>query len=83
MDRVRRILDKDFTIPQRVLELNRSHPLIQNLSRLVSNPGAEAVVNDCIVQLYESGLLLEGLHPNPADMVSRIQNLMEAATRPS
>jgi molecular chaperone HtpG len=81
MDRVRRILDKDFTIPKRVLELNRSHPLIQNLSRLVSNPEAESVVNDCIVQLYESGLLLEGLHPNPADMVSRIQSLMEAATR--
>ena len=81
MDRVRRMLDKDFTIPKRVLELNRSHPLIQNLSRLVSHPEAEAVVNDCIVQLYESGLLLEGLHPNPADMVGRIQSLMEAATR--
>jgi molecular chaperone HtpG len=81
MDRVRRMLDKDFTIPKRVLELNRRHPLIQNLSQLVAHNQAEAVVNDCILQLYESSLLLEGLHPNPADMVGRIQTLMEAATR--
>jgi molecular chaperone HtpG len=83
MDRVRRILDKDFTIPKRILELNRRHPLIQNLSRLVATGQAEPLVNDCILQLYEGSLLLEGLHPNPADMVSRIQTIMEAATRPA
>jgi molecular chaperone HtpG len=33
-----------------------------------------------IEQLYESALLVEGLLPNPADMVGRIQLLMEAAT---
>jgi len=32
-------------------------------------------------QLYESAMLLEGIHPNPADMVPRIEALMEAATR--
>jgi molecular chaperone HtpG len=31
--------------------------------------------------LYDNGLLLEGLHPNPAEMVGRIQALMEAASR--
>ena len=62
MDRVRRILDKDFTIPKRILELNRRHPLIQNLSRLVAASQADPVVNDCIAQLFESSLLLEGLH---------------------
>jgi molecular chaperone HtpG len=34
-------------------------------------------------QLYESGLLIEGIHPNPADMIPRIQQLMEAAARPN
>ena len=32
-----------------------------------------------IEQLYASALLLDGLHPNPAQMVPRIQQLMEAA----
>ena len=32
-----------------------------------------------IEQLYDNALLVEGLHPNPSDMVARIQTLMEAA----
>lgn len=81
MDRVRRMLEKDFTIPQKVVEINRAHPLIKNLAALTAAAQNEATVDDCIEQLYENSLLLEGLHPNPADMVGRIQTLMEAATR--
>jgi molecular chaperone HtpG len=32
-----------------------------------------------IEQLFENMLLLEGLHPNPAQMVPRIQQLLEQA----
>jgi molecular chaperone HtpG len=32
-----------------------------------------------IEQLYEDALLIEGLHPDPAGMIERIQQLMEAA----
>jgi len=81
MDRVRRLVEKDFTIPKKVVEINRRHPLIKNLAALLTASSGEAIVGDCIEQLYENGLLLEGLHPNPADMVGRIHALMEAATR--
>lgn len=81
MDRVRRMLEKDFAIPKKVVEINRSHPLIKNLAALTATAQNETTVDDCIEQLYENSLLLEGLHPNPADMVGRIQTLMEAATR--
>ncbi len=81
MERVRRMLEKDYTIPKKILEINRRHPLIKDLSGFVAAGQAEAVVNDCIQQLYENSLLLEGLHPNPADMVGRIQALMQAAVR--
>jgi molecular chaperone HtpG len=37
------------------------------------------LINTAIQQLFDSALLLEGLHPNPADMTPRIQALMEAA----
>ena len=40
----------------------------------------EALLEQTIEQLYENQLLVEGLHPNPAAMVARIQTLMEAAT---
>jgi molecular chaperone HtpG len=79
MERVRRMLEKDYTVPKKILEINLRHPLIKNLSRLIAEDQATTVVNDCIQQLYENSLLLEGLHPNPAEMVGRIQALMEAA----
>ena len=79
--RVRRMLEEDFKVPPRILELNRHHPLIQNLAHLITTRPADPVIDPTIEQLFENMLLLEGLHPNPADMVPRIQALLEAATR--
>jgi molecular chaperone HtpG len=83
MDRVRRLLERDYQVPKLVVEINRRHALIQNLARLVRDGQAEETVNAVIEQLYENGLLMEGLLQNPASMVGRIQKLMEAATRPT
>ncbi len=83
MDRVRRLLEKDFTVPKMVVEINRQHALIKNLAGLVSAGEAAPTVAAVIEQLYENGLLVEGLLPNPSSMVSRIQELMVAATRRS
>jgi molecular chaperone HtpG len=77
MERVYRMLDKEFAAPKRILELNPRHALIKNLAALGDNTIVDAVAE----QLLESALLLEGIHPNPADMVPRIQALMEAATK--
>ena len=38
------------------------------------------VIDDSIELLFESQLLMEGLHPNPTDMIPRMQQLMQAAT---
>jgi molecular chaperone HtpG len=32
-----------------------------------------------IEQIYENALLIEGLHPEPAGMISRIQKIIQAA----
>jgi molecular chaperone HtpG len=77
MERVYRLLDKEFPAQGRILELNPRHTLIRNLAALGDDP----LVDQVAEQLFESALLLEGIHPNPADMVPRIQALMEAATR--
>ncbi len=81
MDRVRRMLEKDYTIPKKVVEINRQHPLVKNLAELIKQGGSDDLAKAVIEQLYESALLVEGLLPNPAGMVSRIQLLMEAATK--
>lgn len=81
MARVQRLLGKDYQVPKKVLELNRGHAMIQNLSARLEADTGDPLLNPLIEQLYESELLAEGIHPNPADMLPRIQQLMQAAAR--
>jgi molecular chaperone HtpG len=80
MQRVYRILNKEYQIPKKILEINRRHPIIRNLSHLVAETPDDPVIDLTVEQLYENQLLIEGLHPNPASMTTRLQELMEAAT---
>ncbi len=80
MSRVYRLLDREFEVPKRILEINRRHPIIINLSRLVTESPEVEIIDPTIEQLFENQLLIEGLHPNPPEMIPRIQRLMEAAT---
>jgi HSP90 family molecular chaperone len=76
MQRVYRMMDRDYEVPKKVLELNPRHPILTNLSATEEDsPVSQAVIE----QIYESALLIEGLHPDPASMLPRIQKLMEAA----
>ena len=77
MERVRRLIEEDYEAPAKILEINRGHPLIRDLGKLVDTPASDALVSLAIEQLFENLLLLEGLHPNPAQMVPRIQSLLE------
>jgi len=76
MQRVYRLLNQDFEIPKKVLELNPGHKILQRLNEL---PPDDQRVSLIIEQIYDDALLVEGLHPNPAGMISRIQDLMESA----
>ena len=79
MQRIRRLTEQNYAVPKKLLELNRKHPLIANLAQMVAHTADTALVDATIEQLHDNALLLEGLHPNPADMVERIQTLMETA----
>jgi molecular chaperone HtpG len=48
---------------------------------LVSNRTDDPFIKLAIEQLYEGALLQEGLHPNPAEMLPRIQEILETAAR--
>jgi HSP90 family molecular chaperone len=76
LQRVYRLLNKDYETPKKVLELNPHHPILARLSSLPEDDPRSALV---IEQIYEDALLIEGLHPDPASMIARIQKLIEAA----
>lgn len=79
MDRVRRLVERDYSAPARIVELNRSSPLVADLAALIARGDQPELTDALVAQLYDSALLLEGLHPNPAEMVDRIALLMAAA----
>ncbi|MGC9395025.1 MAG: molecular chaperone HtpG [Anaerolineae bacterium] len=83
MQRVRRLIEQDYEVPVKILEINRGHPLVQNLARLIETQFADPLIDLTVEQLFENLLLLEGLHPNPAQMAPRIQELLERAVAAS
>jgi len=77
--RLSRYFDKEYKVPKKILEVNRHHPLIANLARMLHDHPDSELAKLMIEQLYDSALVQEGLHPNPAEMLPRIEKLMELA----
>ncbi|MEW6406814.1 MAG: molecular chaperone HtpG, partial [Chloroflexota bacterium] len=76
LQRVYRYLGKEYEVPKKVLELNPSHGILKKLLKLEAGSELQTAI---IEQIYESALLVEGLHPDPSSMASRVQQIIEAA----
>jgi molecular chaperone HtpG len=76
LQRVYKYLGKEVEVPKKILELNPAHAIMRNLLKPGADFGLQALV---IEQIFDSALLIEGLHPDPSSMVPRLQQLMEAA----
>ena len=80
MFRINRMLDKDFELPVKALELNPRHPLMHNLSAMVAAVGDDDLIDAVVEQVFETALLQDGIHPDPSSMADRLTLLMQAAT---
>ncbi|MCY3719231.1 MAG: molecular chaperone HtpG [Anaerolineaceae bacterium] len=78
--RVNRLLEREVELPVRTLELNPRHGLLHNLGGMLAARPQDPLIDATIEQLYETALLQDGLHPDPAAMADRLLLLMEAAT---
>jgi molecular chaperone HtpG len=79
VQRIYRMMGREYDAPPLILELNRHHPLIAGLSALVTDRPDSPLIGPAIEQLYAGALMQEGLHPNPSDMLPRIQEVMQIA----
>lgn len=80
MYRINRLLDKDYSLPVKALELNPRHPLLHNVTNLLQGKGDNPIIDVVIEQVFETALLQDGIHPDPAAMADRLTALMQAAT---
>jgi molecular chaperone HtpG len=75
MQRVYKFLGKEYEVPKKILELNPSHGILKNLLKLEDSDLQTAIIE----QIYDSALLVEGLHPDPSSIAPRVQKIIEAA----
>jgi molecular chaperone HtpG len=76
LQRVYKYLGREYEIPKKVLELNPAHNILKNLLKLEAGSELQTII---IEQIYESALLVEGLHPDPSSIAPRVQQIIEAA----
>ena len=80
MERMMKMMDQDVGPSRRVLEVNPSHPVIRNMSR-IQKTGNEEMVRLMARQLYDGARLMQGELESPGDFVARMTRVMELATK--
>lgn len=79
MDRLLRVLNKDDTMPRKVFEVNRDHPILRNLLKAYEADPADPLVQSTTQQLFTTSLLLDGYLKDPHELANDIYKLMEQA----
>jgi molecular chaperone HtpG len=77
MQKIMNIVNKDSQVPKKILEVNKDHKLIRNLLKIFRQDSKDEYIENVVVQLYESSLLLEGYLTDPHRLVNRINSLLE------
>jgi molecular chaperone HtpG len=65
---------------KRILEVNTSHPIIRNLAGMIIADANNPLIKTVMNQLYEGALFLEGGLDSTTAFLSRMNELIEAAT---
>ena len=80
MQKIMQLMNKDMTVPKRIMEINKDHPLVRNLLMIYKKDVNDSHFTRVTEQLYESSLLLEGYLNDAHMMVNRIEDLLENST---
>ena len=81
MERILRMVDQDAPERKRILELNPTHPIIQNLAALATKEWGSERIKTWAEMLYDQALLAEGVVEDPATLVKRIQDLLTQVSK--
>ncbi|NMC07980.1 MAG: molecular chaperone HtpG [Candidatus Lokiarchaeota archaeon] len=77
----RKMQDKEFEIPRKILEFNQDHPLVQELVDVCDKDPENGRIKPVLLQILDTCLLAEGDLPDPASMVPRMNQLIEMLVR--
>ena len=83
LQKVMRMIDREFKATPKVLEINAGHPLIHNMARFVpaaEGSGERILLHELAEQLLDNCLLVDGQIEHPERMIARIQDFMTRAS---
>ena len=80
MQRMMQIINKDASIPKKLMEVNKNHPLIRNMMNIYKKNVKDEYLTKITEQLFESLLLLEGYLGDAYKMVNRIEDILETSS---
>ena len=72
-------MQRDDTLPVKVLEVNRDHPLLRNMLRMFKADRDDAVLAEMVQGLFDASLLLDGYIKEPQALAARNGKLLEQA----
>ncbi len=81
MERMMKMMDKNYSGAKKLLEVNLGHPLVRNLARINAANHEDPTLHEAVEQIYEGALLIEDNLENPMDFVRRTMEFMQQATR--
>ena len=58
LERLRRLMEEDYEVPKKILEINRKHSLVANLAHLQQNSPDDPLIDPLIEQLFANAQLL-------------------------
>lgn len=79
MEKFMRVMQKDDSIPKKILELNPDHPLLRALLRIYKADPENGLVENITRNLFDNTLLLDGYLNDPYAMAERSLKLMGEA----
>lgn len=80
MEKILKMMDKNFSPTKKIFEINLNHPLMKNLINKFEDKSNNDLIELVIMQLYESSLMLEGNLNSPVDYIKRMNELLIKAT---
>ncbi|RMF69928.1 MAG: molecular chaperone HtpG [Calditrichaeota bacterium] len=81
MEKMMKMMDRNFSGSKKILEINLSHPLIRNLGKRLLANESDSLLRNSILQIYEGALLIEGNLTEPTEFVRRMTDFMVEATK--
>ena len=79
MEKLLKVMQKDDSIPVKVLEVNRDHPLLRSMLRIFKADAGDRILADMTSHLFDASLLLDGYLKDPQALAARTGKLLEEA----